>query len=132
MRHFSTNEKVRFCLSTNNSNHRPSDQKFSRQQTESDRLKMSLQYSSRCHIEYFKENIACKRIRALFFARNHWDVRTDSGPITEFVASLAWLAKREANWSCVKRECENLLRSYKQGWYYLLTSTGQESKHQSS
>ena len=109
MRHFSTNEKVRLCLSTNNSNHRPSDQKFSRQQT------MSLQYSSRCHIEYFKENIACKRITALFFARNHWDVRTDSGPIAEFVASLAWLAKREANWSCVKREFENLLRSYKTG-----------------
>ena len=90
------------CLSTNKSKHRPSDQKFSKQQTESDRLKMSLQYSSWCHIEYFKENISRKRIRALFIARNHLDIPTDSGPIAEVVASLALLAKREANWSCGK------------------------------
>ena len=32
---------------------------------------------------------SCKRIRALFIARNHWGVRTDSGPIEEVVASLA-------------------------------------------
>ena len=37
-RHFSTNEKARLCLSTNKSKHRPSDQKFSRQRTESDRI----------------------------------------------------------------------------------------------
>ena len=38
MRHFSTNEKARLCLSTNKSKHRPSDQKFSKQRTESDRI----------------------------------------------------------------------------------------------
>ena len=37
-RHFSTNEKARLCLSTNKSKHRPSDQKFSKQRTESDRI----------------------------------------------------------------------------------------------
>ena len=35
----------------------------------------------------------CKRIRVLFIARNHWGFRTDSGPIAEVVASLAWLAR---------------------------------------
>ena len=33
-RHFSTNEKARWCLSTNKSKHRASDQKFSKQRTE--------------------------------------------------------------------------------------------------
>ena len=37
-RHFSTNEKARLCLSTNKSKHRPSDQKSSKQRTESDRI----------------------------------------------------------------------------------------------
>ena len=37
-RHFSTNEKARLCLSTNKSKHRPSDQTFSGQRTESDRI----------------------------------------------------------------------------------------------
>ena len=37
-RHFSTNEKARLCLSTNKSKHCPSDQKFSKQRTESDRI----------------------------------------------------------------------------------------------
>ena len=77
------------CLSTNKSKHRPSDQKFSKQRTESaDRIKdeLTILYSSRFHI-------SCKRLRALFIARNHWGVRTDSGPIAEVVASLAWLAR---------------------------------------
>ena len=43
-------------------------------------------------------------------ARNHWGVRTDSGPIAELVASLAWLARFliEANWSCVKITLERV------------------------
>ena len=86
----------------NKSKHRPSDQKFSKQRTESDRLKMSLQYSSRFHI------YISKRLRASFIARTHWGVRTDSGPIAEVVASLAWLAKREANWSHVKIALERV------------------------
>ena len=36
--HFSTNEKAHLCLSMNKSKHRPSDQKFSKQWTESDRI----------------------------------------------------------------------------------------------
>ena len=42
-------------------------------------------------------------------------MRTDSGPIAEVVASLAWLARFliEANSSRVNLESENLLRSYK-------------------
>ena len=51
-----------------------------------------------------------KRITALFIARNHWGVRTDSGPIAEVVASLAWLARVliEANWSRVKIALERV------------------------
>ena len=44
-------------------------------------------------LNFKKENMSCKRIRALNIARNHWGVRTDSGPIAEVVASLAWLAR---------------------------------------
>ena len=59
---------------------------------------------SRTFNNYFKENISCKRIRALFTARNHWGVRTDSGRIAVVVASLAWLARFliETKWSRVK------------------------------
>ena len=42
-RHFSTNEKARLCLSTNKSKHRPSDQKFSKQRKESDRISHRLE-----------------------------------------------------------------------------------------
>ena len=42
MRHLSTNEKVRLCLSKHKSKHGPSDQKFSQQQTESDSIKDEL------------------------------------------------------------------------------------------
>ena len=54
--------------------------------------------------------MSCKRIRALIIARNHWAVRTDSGPIAEVVASLAWLARFliEANCSRVKIALERL------------------------
>ena len=38
MRHFSTNEKARLCLSTNKSKHRRCDIIFSKQPTESDRI----------------------------------------------------------------------------------------------
>ena len=38
----STNEKARLCLSKHKSKRRPSDQKFSQQQTESDRIKDEL------------------------------------------------------------------------------------------
>ena len=38
MRHFSTNEKARLCLSTNKSKHRRCDKMFSKQRTESDRI----------------------------------------------------------------------------------------------
>ena len=73
-------------------------------------LNMSLQYSSRFHILDFKENISCKRIRALFIARKHWGVRTDSGPIAEVVASMASLARVliDANWSRVKIALERV------------------------
>ena len=37
-RHLSTNEKARLCLSKHKSKHHPSDQKFSQQRTESDRI----------------------------------------------------------------------------------------------
>ena len=62
-------------------------------------FKISLQYSSSYHI------ISKKRIRVLFIARNHWGVRTNSGPVAEVVApALIWLARFliEANWSCAK------------------------------
>ena len=77
---------------------------ISQQRTESDRIKA---YSTRLG---FTENISGKRIRALFIARNHWGVRTDSGPIAEVVASLAWLARFliEANWSRVKIALERV------------------------
>ena len=54
--------------------------------------------------------MSCKRIRALNIARNHWGVRTDSGPIAEVVASLAWLARFliEANSSRVKIALERV------------------------
>ena len=54
--------------------------------------------------------MSCKRIRALIIVRNHWGVRTDSGPIAEVVASLAWLARFliEANWSGVKIALERV------------------------
>ena len=47
---------------------------------------------------------------ALFVARNHWSVRTDSRLIAEVVASLAWLARflLEANWSRVKIAIESV------------------------
>ena len=43
-------------------------------------------------------------------ARNHWGVRTDSGPIAVVVASLAWLARFliETNWSRVKIALERV------------------------
>ena len=65
-------------------------------------------------------------------------VRTGSGLIAEVVASLAWLARFlvKANWSRVKnsrRESAKICRDRtKQDWHDLLTSTGQESKNQSS
>ena len=62
-------------------------------------FKISLQYSSSYHI------ISKKRIRVLFIARNHWGVRTNSGPVAAVVApALIWLARFliEANWSCAK------------------------------
>ena len=61
-------------------------------------------------IYYFKENMSCKRIRALIIARNHWGVRTDSGPIAEVLASLAWFARYfiEANSSRVKIASERV------------------------
>ena len=82
-------------------------------------------------------NISCNRIRALTIARNHWGVLTDSGPIAEVVASLAWLARFliEANWSYKNSPGESVKICWdrtKQDWYYILTSTGQESKKQSS
>ena len=51
-----------------------------------------------------------KRIRALFIARNHWGVRTESGPIAEVVASLAWLPRFSigANWCRVKIALERV------------------------
>ena len=46
----------------------------------------------------------------LIIARNHWGVRTDSGPIAKVVASLARLARFliEANWSRVKIALERV------------------------
>ena len=54
--------------------------------------------------------MSCKRIRAINNARNHWGVRTDSGPIAKVVASLAWLARFliEANWSRVNIASERV------------------------
>ena len=56
--------------------------------------------------------MSCKRIRALNIARNHWGVRTDSGPIAEVVASLASLARFliEANSSRVKIAFERVCK----------------------
>ena len=72
---------------------------------------MSLQYSFRVHIEYFKENISCERIkRALIIASNHWGVQIEAGPIAEVVASPVWLARFliEENWSRVKVALERV------------------------
>ena len=63
-----------------------------------------------------------------------WGVPTDSEPIAEVVASLAWLARFqviEANWSRVKIALD-LLRSYKTGLVLPINFyNGQESKNQS-
>ena len=100
-------------------------------------FKISLQYSSSYHI------ISKKRIRVLFIARNHWGVRTNSGPVADryrgrgsstdlackiFDRSKLVMCKNYSRRECVKI-CWDLT---KQEWYFLLTSTGQESKNQSS
>ena len=93
-----------------NQNIAPVIQNFQNSGRSRTELKMSLQDSSRFYIEHFKENISWKRTGALFIARNHWGVRTDSGPIAKAVASLAWPAifLIEANWSRVKIALEGV------------------------
>ena len=67
-------------------------------------LKMSLQYLSRFHISYFKENISCKRLKSINHCKESLGFFFNSGQIAEVVASLARLARFliEANWSRVK------------------------------
>ena len=117
------------CLSTNKSKHHPVIKNFQNSERSRTELKMSLQFSSRFHILYFKENISCKRIRVLFLARNLWGIRIFRTDRRGCVCLI------EANWSRVKIavECMKICsHRTKQEWYHLLTSTGQESNNQSS
>ena len=110
---------------------------FSQWRTEADRaLLFRFHYSSRFHI-ISNKTFDCKRIRVLFIARNRWGVqifRTDRRG-RGFTGMACKIFDRSKLVPCKNSLIESVKICWdhtKQDRYYLLASTGQESKNQSS